>query len=386
MSVHSANKQQSTRHHCRYCNHKLGRAKQRCPACKRTQERAGEVVVLLLIVLVLSVIAYFQLNRKSPTENDLPPQLSPITFSEPPYEYRKLKNAPEHSFRTIPEAPARQPQRIERSKSSLRAITPTQQRPPKAAPLINYQGTAFKQTQEGFPYYVAEKKWNAQKKRYDFYRRGMQGAEVPMRGDARRYFISENQGNYPEPESGCGPTALLNLYVWYSKFGLIKESIRHSDPKRYKQLKFKEIDAKLLNIQRESRTRHGGTNTLAAIVAIDELVESHSQNSTRIHFEIQNPPLSNADFAELSQNYRVGILSVRPKDERTGELMGNHAVLCIRGDQSGMVTIANWGKFFHGSLVDRDDGQWFVPRDGRGHELRINSLTTLIPFIPKSGS
>jgi len=47
-----------------------------------------------------------------------------------------------------------------------------------------------------------------------------------------------------------------------------------------------------------------------------------------------------------------------------------------------LITIANWGEFSHGSLVQRGDGQWFVPRDPSQHELRINQLTTLIPFAP----
>lgn len=64
-------------------------------------------------------------------------------------------------------------------------------------------------------------------------------------------------------------------------------------------------------------------------------------------------------------------------------LLGNHAVLCIRGDRSGMITLANWGQFSHGRLVNRPDGQWFIPRDPSQHELRINNLTTLIPFTPK---
>ena len=265
-------------------------------------------------------------------------------------------------------------------------IIPSRLKAPKTAPLINYRGTGFRQSQERFPYYVAEKKWNAQTKRYDFYRRGMQGAEVLMRGEARRYFISENQGDYPEPESGCGPTALLNLYVWYSKFGLLKESIRHSNPQRYKELKFHQIDHRIRDVQKQSRTQYGGTNTLATIVAMDELVQEYSRKPTRLHFEIKNPPLSAKDFTELSRNYRAGILSVRPKERQTGSLLGNHAVLCIRGDRSGLITIANWGEFSHGRLVNQKDGQWFVPRDGSQHELKINQLTVLVPFTPEDGS
>ncbi|MGB0744367.1 MAG: hypothetical protein ACPGSB_07555, partial [Opitutales bacterium] len=225
--------------------------------------------------------------------------------------------------------------------------------------------------------------WNPKKERYEFYRKGTYGREIKKRGDARRYFISENQADYPEPESGCGPTALLNLYIWYTKFGLLEESIKHADFETYKQLKFKEIDRKLLDIQRISRSELGGTNTLAAIVAMDELIQKYSKNkNTRLHFEIKKPPLSHKDFIGISRNYRAGILSVHPKDKRTGKLEGNHAVLCIRSDTSGRITVANWGTYSHGRLVNRPDGQWFVPGNPDEHEMRINNLAVLVPFTP----
>ncbi|HKK19060.1 MAG TPA: hypothetical protein VJ952_10310 [Opitutales bacterium] len=362
----------STRHRCRFCNHRLEKAKERCPACKRGQERAGEVIALALMLAVLGVVLYL-LATEADKFQGIYGENEP-----PPVEiYYGGRSA------TVPVTSVYPPIAGQPKPSSLPSIRPE---PPKAAPLINYQGTGFRQTEKDFPYYVADKKWNAGTQRYDFYRRGMRGAEITMRGEARRYFISENQGDYPEPESGCGPTALLNLYVWYSKFGLLGESIRHSDPQRYKQLKFRQIDRKIRDIQKQSRTAHGGTNTLASIVAMDELVQQYSKGPTRLHFEIKKPPLSLKDFTELSRNYRAGILSVRPKDPETGALLGNHAVLCIRGDMGGMITLANWGEFSHGSLVRRKDGQWFVPRDRSQHELKINNLTVLVPFRPEDGS
>lgn len=262
---------------------------------------------------------------------------------------------------------------------------PAQSRPPKTAPPMDYKGTAFRQKEDDFPFYIVKREWNTKKGEYEFFRRGTEGTEVTIRSDARRYFISENQADYPEPASGCSPTALLNLYIWYSKFGLLQESVAHSNPETYKELKFKEIDRKLLDIQRQSRTRKGGTDTLAAIVAMDELVQQYSgKRKLRLHFEIKQPPLKLKDITNLSAGYRAGILSVRPKDKQTGKLLGNHAVLCIRGDTSGMITIANWGEFSHGRLINRPDGQWFIPRDATQHELRINSLTTLVPFTPQA--
>ncbi|MFP4068820.1 MAG: hypothetical protein ACLFVC_01440 [Opitutales bacterium] len=227
-----------------------------------------------------------------------------------------------------------------------------------------------------------EKRWNPRKKTYGFFQRSMRGSERILRGDARGAFLSENQADYPEPESGCGPTALLNLYIWYSKFGLLDESVRHSDLRQYKQLKFREIDQRMRALQKRSRTESGGTNTLEQIIVFDELLQSGSRKPLRLHFEIHRPPLATPDFIRLSRNYRAGLLSVRPKNPQTGRIEPHHAVLVIRADTTGKITVANWGRFVHGRLRMRDDGQWFVPDDPTQHELRINHLTTLIPFTP----
>lgn len=233
-----------------------------------------------------------------------------------------------------------------------------------------------------YPFYVAEKRWNTNQQRYDFYRVGALGEECSNRQDARRYFLSENQANYPDPESGCGPTALLNLYIWYSKFGLLNESIRNADSETYKQLKFREIDQKILEIQKQNHRRDTGTNTMEQILAMDALIQENSQPSLRLHFEIKKPPLQLKDFLNLSRDYRVGLMSVRPLSPQTRRLMAYHTVLVIRGDTSGQITIANWGEFSHGRLIDKPDGQWFIPSDSSQHALKIVNLTTLIPFKP----
>jgi len=227
-----------------------------------------------------------------------------------------------------------------------------------------------------------EKRWNAATGSYDFFRVRMEGAERSLRAAARGAILSENQGEYPEPESGCGPTALLNLYIWYSKFGLVKESVRHAEPDQYKQLKFAEIDRRMREVQKQSRTEAGGTNVLETIVVLDALVQAYAPRPTRIHYRILEPPLATRDFLKLNRNFRAGLLSVRPKDLETGELLDNHAVLVIRTDRTGKITVANWGEHVHGRLVRRGEHQWFVPDSADQNELRINRLTELIPFTP----
>jgi len=235
----------------------------------------------------------------------------------------------------------------------------------------------------GAEFQVIEKRWNGKTEQFDFFRVRMDGTERTLRAAARGAILSEDQSDYPEPESGCGPTALLNLYIWYSKFGLVEESVRHAEPERYKRLKFAEIDRRMREVQKQSRTEAGGTNVLETIVVLDALVRSDAPKPTRIHYRILEPPLHTRDFLALNRNFRAGLLSVRPKDLETGELLANHVVLVTRTDRTGKITVANWGEHVHGRLIQRGDHQWFVPDNPDQNELRINRLTQLIPFTPR---
>jgi hypothetical protein len=340
---------------------------------------------VLFALLVIGGVAYLQLTKTQKSDPLGTTRERPALPEAPPLELTALRLQIQESGTSRPEKRSVAPARAAPTPSNPELSDHPKTAVPRQAEaaIQEYNDTGFLQEAGDYPFYAVKREWNTEKKKYEFYRKGMQGTEIPMRGDARRHFISENQSDYPEPKSGCGPTALLNLFVWYTKFGLLKESITHSNPETYKQLKFKQIDRILLDIQRQSRTRIGGTNTLAGIVAMDELVQQYStRTNTRLHFEIKRPPLHQQDFTELSRNYRAGILSVRPKDKQSGELLDNHAVLCIQGDRSGMITLANWGEFSHGRIVTRPDGQWFLPSNPDQYELRINNLTTLIPFIP----
>jgi hypothetical protein len=268
----------NTKKHCRSCNYIIGHEAKRCPACNQSQSRTKETVALSVMVLIVCLVAYWQFFQSSDSKPEPAsshsesytgaPKSTPIASSPSP--------APKSQFEYQPVTKS--------GGTQIRVPSPNStRRPTKAASRqVNYQGTAFRQQAGEYPFYVAEKKWNPQRKKYEFQRKGAYGSEILLKVDARRYFLSENQNDYPEPASGCGPTALLNLYIWYSKFGLIQESIRHANPTTYKRLKFQEIDRKLLNIQRASRSQNGGTNTLAAIVAIDELVQESTRNSTRL--------------------------------------------------------------------------------------------------------
>lgn len=233
-------------------------------------------------------------------------------------------------------------------------------------------------------YYVWGQSWNPKLQRFDTYKTGMSGTEPTHHSAIRGHFVSENQQDYPQPEGGCGPTALLNLYIWYKKFGLLPEPQAHADPRRYKLLKFEQIDRSIRRIQGDPALREEGTNSLEQMIALDEIVRTESAGQLRIHAEFKSPPLQTQDFLALNRHYRAGILSLQIKDPKSLAMLGYHAALVVRCDRTGKITLANWGGFSHGRLVKRNAQQWFVPDDTEQHEFLVLQLTSIIPFIPDS--
>jgi hypothetical protein len=229
---------------------------------------------------------------------------------------------------------------------------------------------------------VWNQQWNPQAQKHEYYRNRVPGREAINKKDIRGRFISENQNDYPEPTGGCGPTALLNLYVWYKKSGLLTETTAHADPRLYKQLKFQQIDQAIREMQGPKQLRSDGTNSMEQVLALDELVQVESKSRLRISAAFKRAPLQTKDFLELNLNYRAGILAVQVKDRNSPKLLNYHVVLVIRSDRTGKITIANWGEFSLGRLVQRGQEQWFIPDNPEQHELRVLQLTSIIPFSP----
>lgn len=358
---------------CRYCNRLLAPKDVSCPACGKRQHYIPELLALLLFVLCFTVM-YFQISDALFDANNPEP---------PPPSVRKQPAPPRSTVaQTRPPYTVNTQRRTTGLQSASRPQPPSQKPTAEARQPATYQDTLFQVLPGDYPFYVAERRWDPKAQRYVFYRRGMHGTERSNPYDNRFNILSENQSDYPVPQSGCGPIALLNLFIWYKNNGLIEESIRYSDPHRYKQHTFQRIDRKIEEIRGYARTPAKGANILEMIVAIDELVQEHSRSPLRIHFDIKRPPLNTHDFLNLARNHRFGILIGRPRKQGSTRLQGYHAVLVVRGDLAGTITIANWGIFQHGLLVNRPDGQWFVPDNESQYEMLITSLITLIPFTP----
>lgn len=198
----------------------------------------------------------------------------------------------------------------------------------------------------------------------------------------RLTILAEDQLDYPIPQSGCGPTAMLNILVWYEKYGLIESFNRQSDPAKYKIQLFKEIDRRITEKSGIARTDTKGTNTMDAAIVMDDIVKLRSGGQTRVHSDYTKAPLKLKDFLGAMPNFRAGYLIVEPKDAQTGKLRNAHAATLIRADRAGYVTLSTWGKVYRGLLRTRSDGQWFVPQDPEHLELKIVGMMRFIPFRP----
>jgi len=215
-----------------------------------------------------------------------------------------------------------------------------------------------------------------------FYYRTLRGTERSNNSLNRLSILSENQWNYPEPENGCGPTAMLNILVWYEKYGLIKPFNQHADNERYKRKLFVEIDRRIAAIKGIDRSQVAGISNVDIAMTMDSLVQENSNGAIRIHTETFNAPIKLQDLLNSMQNFRSGYLTVTPKDHDTGQMGIKHAVTLIRVDRAGYVTLANWGQLYRGLLKQRPDGQWFIPQDPTHMELKVHEMTRFIPFRP----
>lgn len=213
----------------------------------------------------------------------------------------------------------------------------------------------------------------------------MQGVELYNNSSHRLSINSENQNNYPIPKSGCGPTSLLSLLIWYENYGIIKSLYRETDLRNYKLNLFREIDNHLLVQAGVNRTENIGVRNLDIAVTMDFMFEVRSKGNARIHAEVKTGPLKLRDFLRTVLNFRSGLLIVRPKNPQTGELMAYHSTVIINADKKGYITLGTWGQRYHGLLEERSDGQWFVPQNPNHLELKISQLIRFIPFQPQEG-
>jgi len=215
-----------------------------------------------------------------------------------------------------------------------------------------------------------------------YYETVLRGTERKNNSLNRLSMPTEDQLEYPEPASGCGPTAMLNILIWYEKYGLIEPYARNADSVRYKQAFFREIDQRLSQQTGTRRDQRNGTRAADAAIVMDALVHELSGGKLRIHTDYQSAPIPLKDFLGVMPNFRSGYLVVYPKDPRTGKRLGLHAVSLLRADRAGYLSLGTWGQVYRGILKKRGDEQWFIPQDPDQLELQILQLIRFIPFAP----
>lgn len=107
-----------------------------------------------------------------------------------------------------------------------------------------------------------------------------------------------------------------------------------------------------------------------------------SQGRIRLDYQIKDAPLTKADLLSQTKNYRAGILFVQVFDPMSPPYGGMHAVTVVRTDTEGRTSIATWGKYQHGHLVEREGGQWFACEDGSRPIMKVRSFLILTPIRP----
>ena len=217
----------------------------------------------------------------------------------------------------------------------------------------------------------------------EYFPESVKGTERMNPALNRLSMLSENQLHYPTPETGCAPTALLNILIWYEKFGLIPPLYRDANPRIYKLKLFNDIDRRLSRQSGMTRTDMIGTRGLDTAIVMDQIVNERTKGKIRIHTDIIEAPLTLKDCLETTKNFRSGFLTVVIPEELAGESLTNlHAAVIIRTDRAGYVTLATWGEVYRGLLRERNGEQWFIPQKPEQLELKIVELMRFIPYRP----
>ncbi|MEM8868303.1 MAG: hypothetical protein AAGC73_08545 [Verrucomicrobiota bacterium] len=251
--------------------------------------------------------------------------------------------------------------------------------------MILVQGLGAQSLLTDYEFQIVNRRTHKITGKHEFYGTNMLGSEIPNNSLNRLSILSEDQYDYPKPMSGCGPTAMLNILIWYEKYGLIDSMNRDSNTKRYKQTFFREIDARLTAQAGKARDELEGTSNYDAAMVMDAIVKERSGGKLRLHTDFMTAPLKLSDMLKTMPNYRAGYLIVYPKDPRTGELLGLHAVTLIRADRAGYISVGSWGLMYRGLLKQRGQDQWLVTQqDGNTVKFKVVGMMRFIPFQPES--
>lgn len=200
---------------------------------------------------------------------------------------------------------------------------------------------------------------------------------------ARRRVPAMDQNNFPEPESACGPIAMLNWMLWLEQQRVLPLSFS-TDVEARAQSLYPEIESTLEDLRHApDRSLRGPTSIREIAAGMDRLVKSRSDGAIRMHAQPVEVPLKVVDVLESTKTFRCGILIVRiVEDEKSGELGEYHAVSLISGDRGGGLMINNWGVQVYGQLRNERGGQFFRAQNAEHPTLKVEGAMFFVPFEP----
>lgn len=223
--------------------------------------------------------------------------------------------------------------------------------------------------------------WRVKDGRGQFYRTTFSGEEVVLRrGDARRRVPAFHQKNFPEPESGCGPTAVLNWMLWMRELGCFGEAENGADSAVFARHIFWEIDREIREMRKEDLPSRNGSNRAQIAAAMDRLARDWSGGTVRMAVRAYETPLKMVDLLSFIRGQRAGILIGQVvENAQTGEAGDFHALNLVAVDRGGGLMVNNWGERVYGYLRTYPDGQYFYPENAEQAGLKIIEALCMVP-------
>lgn len=204
-------------------------------------------------------------------------------------------------------------------------------------------------------------------------------------GAARRQVPALRQEDFPEPETGCGPAAMLNWLLWLEAQRALRFPREWTTAATPRQL-YEAIETTLAEIRRESTPgKRGPMRTDELVAVMDRLVREYSDGALRLAPEVFEAPVKISDLITFNRGYRCGFLVGEVlDDEASDQSTLSHVVSLVAADRQGGVMLNNWGARVYGHLRNEAGQQVFRARNADHPPMRIDCVIRLIPFSPEA--
>jgi hypothetical protein len=202
---------------------------------------------------------------------------------------------------------------------------------------------------------------------------------------ARRRVPAMDQAAFPEPESACGPAAILNWLLWLDQERVLRLPRMGSGEVDAVEV-FRRIDGIFTELEpSRAENGRGGANLADIVLTMDRLLGEYSGGELRFGVESFEAPLAGADLLRVNRGYRCGILIGRVLDEDGAVTDGPdayHAVSLVAADRSGGVMLNNWGRQVFGHLRTEGGRQILRAENAIHPPLQVERVLCFRPFRP----